>query len=321
MKGSDSGERRAGGPGGPGRGRCATPDSATSNRCEDGRARAPCSGAQRGGSKRQRLSRCAESGSARSDASANAARREAGGGEGPSPWQELPFGALQMIMDELLRMEDGEAWVRRCGCVCRGWRGVSAELLMTDTAASRPPRRPPAPQASPREDGGATSLAVLREDDSMSKSVNGGGSEHQSPAFAGQAPWIGEQAPHPQAVRMIGISLDGHVTSLALRHRFPLQGRPQDLHGQEGWMPWMDFREQRLLSAQQVDSHPLGRNVRASHGRGSELTPPSPQRAVVEDVNLMSESDAEGGCGLSSLRTGECSEGSVRSRRVPQATC
>ncbi|CAD7700547.1 unnamed protein product [Ostreobium quekettii] len=140
MKGSDSGERRAGGPGGPGRGRCATPDSATSNRCEDGRARAPCSGAQRGGSKRQRLSRCAESGSARSDASANAARREAGGGEGPSPWQELPFGALQMIMDELLRMEDGEAWVRRCGCVCRGWRGVSAELLMTDTAASRPPR-------------------------------------------------------------------------------------------------------------------------------------------------------------------------------------
>ncbi|CAD7700548.1 unnamed protein product [Ostreobium quekettii] len=148
-----------------------------------------------------------------------------------------------------------------------------------------------------------------------------GGSEHQSPAFAGQAPWIGEQAPHPQAVRMIGISLDGHVTSLALRHRFPLQGRPQDLHGQEGWMPWMDFREQRLLSAQQVDSHPLGRNVRASHGRGSELTPPSPQRAVVEDVNLMSESDAEGGCGLSSLRTGECSEGSVRSRRVPQATC
>ena len=51
------------------------------------------------------------------------------------------------------------------------------------------------------------------------------------------------------------------------------------------------------------------------------MAPPSPQKAVVEDMNLLSESDAEGGCGPSSLRTGERSESSAHSRPVPQATC
>ena len=130
-------------------------------------------------SKKPKLSGWAESctTSVKSDASSNSIRRKcrAADGEASSPWQELPSGMLLMIMRALHSQENGEAWVRRwlllarsfrmwlefmslrvttcgfesivdllkvrrCGCVCHTWKGVSAELLMTDTAASRPPR-------------------------------------------------------------------------------------------------------------------------------------------------------------------------------------
>ncbi|CAD7702297.1 unnamed protein product [Ostreobium quekettii] len=342
MEGSQTGEGgRGSGGGGRARPRRASPESNVSNHCSNSHG-GPPSGPFRRGRKRTRAWESTE-GSIPSDVCMDTSRRRLhqGSAEGLSPWQELPFGTLQMIMSELLCMDDGEAGVRRCGCVCRTWRGVSAELLMTDTAASRPPRRPAPPQTT---DGGATSLAIVREDDSLSKSVSGGGSEHQSPAFQSH-PAHGDQTLHSPGFRMIRFGLDRQARPLQLghgSHHFSLAGRHHGLHGQDVSVHRVDFREQGMVNVQHADAQTLGRSAPVSHDRvselappspqravleeanlvsESELAPPSPQRAVLEDMNLISESDAEGGCGLSSLRTGECSEGSARSRPVPQATC
>jgi len=59
----------------------------------------------------------------------------------PRSWNDLPDHLLEMIFHSLTKDDkEGRMWVSRAGRVCKNWRRVSKDLLLGDTAASRPKR-------------------------------------------------------------------------------------------------------------------------------------------------------------------------------------
>jgi len=59
----------------------------------------------------------------------------------PRNWNDLPEHILLKIFETLTKdNDDGRQWVSRAGRVCKAWRRVSKDLLLGDTAASRPKR-------------------------------------------------------------------------------------------------------------------------------------------------------------------------------------
>lgn len=59
----------------------------------------------------------------------------------PRSWNDLPDHLLEMIFHSLTKDDkEGRVWVSRAGRVCKTWRRVSKDLLLGDTAASRPKR-------------------------------------------------------------------------------------------------------------------------------------------------------------------------------------
>ena len=60
----------------------------------------------------------------------------------PRSWSDLPEHLLLRVFDTLAKddADDGLKWVSRAGRVCKMWRKISQELLLGDTAASRPKR-------------------------------------------------------------------------------------------------------------------------------------------------------------------------------------
>lgn len=276
--------------------------------------------------KRLRFSTCAESctTSVRSDASSNSIRRKCRQGniDAHSPWQELPSGVLLTIMRALHNENDGEASVRRCGCVCRAWKDVSAELLMTDTAASKPPRRP---LSRTPDDGFGTSLATLRGADSLSKSITGGGSEHQSPLIPIRNTHNQAQTPQPHRQRTVWHEWQRLVpTNASDNHGQQQSSRvtPDVANTGSQCGHYRLYQQQGTRCADSEQVQASGRRIIAAilQPEVSYGAPPSPQRAIVEDTNLLSESDAQGGC-VPSLRTGELSDSSAPSRSLHQPAC
>mmetsp|Transcript_12206 Transcript_12206/g.22962 ORF Transcript_12206/g.22962 Transcript_12206/m.22962 type:complete len:238 (-) Transcript_12206:108-821(-) len=59
----------------------------------------------------------------------------------PRNWNDLPEHILLRIFDSLAKEADnGRVWVSHAGRVCKAWRRVFKDLLLGDTAASRPKR-------------------------------------------------------------------------------------------------------------------------------------------------------------------------------------
>merc|ERR1712176_562181 len=59
----------------------------------------------------------------------------------PRNWNDLPEHLLLKIFECLTKENgDGRVWVSRAGRVCKAWRRASKDLLLGDTAASRPKR-------------------------------------------------------------------------------------------------------------------------------------------------------------------------------------
>ncbi|GBF99334.1 hypothetical protein Rsub_11746 [Raphidocelis subcapitata] len=63
--------------------------------------------------------------------------RSTSAGEGV-PWSDMPENALYKVFETLLQDKDGPHAFRAAAACCRGWRLASMEVLLDDTAASRP---------------------------------------------------------------------------------------------------------------------------------------------------------------------------------------
>lgn len=55
-----------------------------------------------------------------------------------SPWQNPDEAILRGIFEQVLKLSDGLSLLHRCSCVCTTWRKISMEVLLDDTAASKP---------------------------------------------------------------------------------------------------------------------------------------------------------------------------------------
>mmetsp|Transcript_3703 Transcript_3703/g.8451 ORF Transcript_3703/g.8451 Transcript_3703/m.8451 type:complete len:267 (+) Transcript_3703:184-984(+) len=91
----------------------------------------------------------------------------------PRCWNDLPEHILLKIFDSLAKDDDnGRAWVSRAGRVCKAWLQVSKDLLLGDTAASRPKR---AQMIASEVHDNKTTLAT--KGDLVEESVNNSASE------------------------------------------------------------------------------------------------------------------------------------------------
>ncbi|KAK3232794.1 hypothetical protein CYMTET_56872 [Cymbomonas tetramitiformis] len=79
-------------------------------------------------------------------------------------WREV-HGLLPRIFDILLHLEGGNKNVYQASRVCRSWRAIAVDILLGDTAASRPIRRqqqPPTRASAPAGSEHTTLAAITR---------------------------------------------------------------------------------------------------------------------------------------------------------------
>ncbi|KAI8462597.1 MAG: hypothetical protein J3K34DRAFT_178713 [Monoraphidium minutum] len=100
-------------------------------------------------------------------------RTSSSGGE--VPWLELPECALYTVFEALRQDKEGAMAFRSAAACCRTWRVASMEVLLDDTAASRPELPPMmVPEVETREPTSATTCnAGLCDEAESETEVNG----------------------------------------------------------------------------------------------------------------------------------------------------
>lgn len=154
---------------------------------------------------------------------------------------------------------------------------------------------------------------------------NAGGSEHQSPLIPVRSPRHQGQTPQIRGHGLIWndwqyfgppyhVAADGHQQNIGSAFIAVDAGRQEHTHRL--------FHQQRGLCSNSLYLQAAGGQLVTPvlQWGFSHTPPPSPQKAIVEDMTLLSESDAEGGC-APSCRTGDHSDSSAPSRPRHQATC